>query len=250
MEPTDFGPERYGRSFADVYDRWYPADAATSAAVEVLTGWAPPGTPVLELGVGTGRLALPLSAAGCAVTGMDASAEMLTILATKDPGGTVHAVRGDVARPEDWPPGRYGLVVAAFNLLLNLPDQDAQERCIRTAAAALAPGGHLVVETAAPALPAQREQRLDVRHVDATSVVLIATDADPATGTVVGQHVELVDGEPVRLRPWRVCACAPVDVDRWALGAGLDRVARRWGWDAPADLGAADAPIGVYRRPT
>ena len=82
---------------------------------------------------------------------------------------------------------------------------------MRTAASALAPGGHLVVETAAPALPERREQRLDVRSVDVGSVVLIATDADPSTGTVLGQHVELVDGEPVRLRLWRRCfrRCRP-----------------------------------------
>ncbi len=249
MEPTEFGPDRYGRSFADVYDRWYPADGATGAAVEVLSALAPEGAAVLELGVGTGRLALPLAAAGCAVTGMDASAEMLDALAAKDPGGTVARVHGDVATAGDWPDGPFDLVVAAFNLLLNLADQAAQARCVRSAADALAPGGHLVVETAAPALPDRREQRLDVRHVDATSVVLIATDADPASGTVLGQHVELVDGGPVRLRPWRVCACTPADVDRWAAAAGLELVARRWAWDAPAALDAADAPVGVYRRP-
>ena len=249
MEPTEFGADRYGRSFAEVYDRWYPADGATAAAVAVLATLAPAGGAVLELGVGTGRLALPLAAAGHRVTGMDASAEMLDVLSAKDPGGTVHQVRGDVAEPDDWPAGPFDLAVAVFNLLLNLPDQAAQERCVRTAAASLAPGGHLVVETAAPALPERREQRLDVRSVEAGSVVLIATDADPSTGAVLGQHIELVDGEPVRLRPWRVCACSPADVDRWATAAGMELVARRWAWDAPAGLDAADAPVGVYRRP-
>ena len=249
MDPTEFGADRYGRSFAEVYDRWYPADGATAAAVSVLNELAPAGSTVLELGVGTCRLALPRAAAGHAVTGMDASVEMLDVLAAKDPDGTVARVLGDVADPDAWPPGQFDLVVAVFNLLLNLPDQAAQERCVGAAADSLAPGGHLVVETAAPALPERREQRLDVRHVDAESVVLIATDADPATGAVLGQHIELVDGEPVRLRPWRVCACSPADVDRWATAAGLELVARRWAWDAPAGLDATDAPVGVYRRP-
>lgn len=248
MEPDAFGPDRYGRSFAEVYDRWYPADGTTDAALALLTSLAEGGR-VLELGVGTGRLALPLAAAGCDVTGLDASAEMLGQLAAKDPDRTVRAVLGDVAAPADWPAGPFELVVAAFNLLLNLPDADAQARAVATAASVLGPGGHLVVETAVPALPPVRERRLDVREVTAERVVLIATDADPTTGHVVGQHVELVDGAPVRLRPWRVCTCTPADVDRWGAAAGLEVVARAWAWDAPAPLDATDAAVTVLRRP-
>lgn len=248
MEPTDFGPDRYGRSFAEVYDRWYPDDGSVADAVEALLPLAGGGR-VLELGVGTGRLALPLAAAGCDVTGLDASPDMLDRLASKDPDGTVRAVRGDVGEPADWPPGPFDLVVGALNLLLNLPDAATQARAVATAATVLVPGGHLVLETAVPALPTQRERHLEVREVAADRVVLIATDTDPATGTVVGQHVELVHGEPVRLRPWRVCTCTPADVDRWGAAAGLEVVGRSWDWGDPAPTGATDASITVLRRP-
>jgi len=244
-----YGPDRYGRSFAEVYDRWYPADTSTEAAVELVASLAHGGR-VLELGVGTGRLALPLAAAGCEVVGMDSSAEMLSELASKDAGATVTAVLGDVSEPSAWPAGPFVAVVAAFNLLLNLPDAAAQERCVNAAAAALEDGGYFISETAVSALPESRERRLDVRHVNADSVVLIATDADPDAGTIVGQHIELVDGQPVRLRPWRVCACSPSDIDRWALAAGLTLTQRltQWGPQGTTELSDATAPIAIYRK--
>lgn len=92
-----FDPATYGRSFADVYDAWYPTDEVTGATVAHVAALAGPGGSVLELGVGTGRLALPLAERGLSVTGLDASPDMLDRLAAKDPDGRVRAVPGDVA---------------------------------------------------------------------------------------------------------------------------------------------------------
>jgi SAM-dependent methyltransferase len=249
-DPTrPLDPGTYGRSFADVYDRWYPADDDTTAAVARITSLAGPGGSVLELGIGTGRLALPLAAAGLPVTGIDSSPEMLERHLAKDGADGIVVCPGDVADADAWPAGPFRVVVAAFNLLLNLPDDDAQAATVALAASRLAPGGHLVVEAVLPAPLDRRERRVEVREVADDVVVLIATDADPDTGLVLGQHVELRDGQPVRLRPWRVRMAGPDDTDRWAAAAGLELVDRHGDW-AGAPFGPhGPRHVSCYRRP-
>src|SRR5438132_461197 len=86
----------YGRSFADVYDAWYSDVSDVEATVERIASLAGAGR-VLELGVGTGRLALPLAHAGVAITGIDASIEMLDALRTKDGTDRALVALGDMA---------------------------------------------------------------------------------------------------------------------------------------------------------
>jgi len=242
--------DTYGRSFADVYDQWYPADERTSAAVAAVVALSGPGATVLELGVGTGRLALPLAAAGLAVTGLDSSREMLDLLATKDPRGAVVGRLADVGAPDDgWPDGPFDVVLAACNLLCNLTDPGRQAACVTGAAERLRPGGHLVVEAFVPA-PLVAGPQLSASEVRGDAVVLIATDADPLTGVVVGQHIELHDGRPVRLRPWSIRVTSPEEIDAWADAAGLELVSRseRWGDGGGADEPTSDGLVSIYRR--
>lgn len=251
-EHDGFTAHTYGRSFADVYDRWYPADPATSAAVQRISTLAGPGAAVLELGVGTGRLAVPLAQAGHPVVGLDASEEMLEQLARNGaglPDGALRAHRVDLGSQDAWPPGPYAVVVAAFNLVCNLVDPVAQARLFERAAAVLRPGGHLVVETFLAAPLEQRQRHLEVREVRADGVVLIASDTEPDSGIVTGSHIELRDGEPVRLRPWRLRLTSPDELDAWATHAGLERVAQWQDWSGTphAPEAPATARIGVYR---
>lgn len=250
-----FGPDTYGRSFADVYDEWYPADAATTAAVERIHRLAGDGARILELGVGTGRLALPLAALGHQVVGLDSSQDMLDRLGTNaavaaaapgHAGGAVEGVRGDVADGTAWPAGPFQVVVAAFNLVCNVTDPAAQAAMFGQAHASLHPGGFLIVEAFVPHPVDHAERRLEVREVSAEQVVLIASRTDPEHGVVIGQHIQLRDGEPVRLRPWRLRPTSPAELDRWATDAGLDRVDRSDGWDG---AGLGDAGVTTYQRP-
>ena len=258
--PTRFDAATYGRSFADVYDRWYPVDANTDATVQRVGSLAAAAaaersgqqrdagrpTRILELGVGTGRLALPLAALGHQVTGMDSSADMLELLAAKGDG--VRTVLGDVADPDAWPQGPFDVVVAAFNLLFNLAEEGAQQRLFDASAVALGDEGFLVIEAFLPAPLEMTERRLEVREVTLGGVVMIATDASPDTGLVTGQHIELRDGEPVRLRPWRIRVSVPDEIDRRAAQAGLQLVERHADWAArPFDLHGT-AHVSVYRR--
>ncbi len=257
--PDDgFGPDTYGSGFADVYDSWYPPDEATVHAVRRISALAGPKGTVLELGVGTGRLAVPLAAAGHTVVGLDSSPEMLDQLTAKvaqhQPGGSgeVQAHLVDLADAgAAWPPGPVDVVVAAFNLICNLVEPDAQATLFRRCAEVLRPGGHLVVETFLAEPVEQRERHLEVREVTVDSVVLIASDTDPDRSLVTGQHIELRDGEPVRLRPWRLRVTTPDELDRWASEAGFESagVLADWSGAELSDSAGSASRIGIYRTP-
>jgi len=247
-EPHGFDAHTYGRSFADVYDRWYPTDHDSVAAADLVVEVAGDGGHVLELGVGTGRLALLLAERGCSVTGIDASDEMLHVLRSKDPDGRVTALIGDLADARSWPDVTVDVVLAANNLLCNLTTVAAQRHVVAMSAARLRHGGHLVVEAFVPAPIDDRARALEVREVRHDGVTLIASEADADTGTVTGAHIELTDGEPVRVRPWRILPVWPADLDHWAAEVGLERVDRHADWNhTPFDPEGA-RQVCVYRR--
>jgi SAM-dependent methyltransferase len=248
----DFTATTYGESFADVYDDWYPADASTDEVVTRVAELAGDGAHVLELGVGTGRLALSLAAAGHRVVGVDASPGMLDRLRGKLAAHADHpveVVEADLADPDAWPEGPFDVVLAAFNFVCNLPDADDQRGLFHSAAAALRPGGWFLVEAFLPAPADGRNHDLTVRELTADRVVLIATESDGASGVVTGQHIELVDGEPVRLRPWRIRATGVRELDAWATEAGLQLEGRDADWSGTPFSTEGAGQVSRYRRP-
>lgn len=226
-----YGPASYGDGFADVYDDWYAEPTDTAACVERLAALAA-GAPVLELGVGTGRLALPLATRGLDVTGVDASTAMLDRLRAKPGADRVHLVLGDMAELRVDPPrghDGFGLVVVAYNTFFNLADAADQRRCLARVAAVLAPGGSLVVEAFVPDDDAAAGGALEVRTVEADRVVLSASRHDPLGQLVRGQHIEVTEAG-IRLRPWQVRYLRPDQLDALAADAGLGLVGRWAGW--------------------
>src|ERR687886_408624 len=118
--------ETYGERVADVYDDWY-ADY-DAAMIDVLAELAR-GGPALELGIGTGRIALPLAARGVAVHGVDASEAMVARLRRRPGGSTIPVVLGDFA--DLTVDGRFRLVYVVFTTFFALLTQEAQVRCFR-----------------------------------------------------------------------------------------------------------------------
>lgn len=136
--------------------RTYDSDAATSFAPEVLdpavdclTELAE-GGPVLELAIGTGRIAIPLSARGVEVAGIELSADMLAALRAKPGAADIEAVQGDMAVTRV--KGDFALVYLVFNTITNLTTQEEQVACFENAARHLRPGGRFVIENGVPAL--------------------------------------------------------------------------------------------------
>lgn len=238
-----YGPSSYGDGFADVYDDWYAEVSPPEATARFLAERT--GGPVLELGSGTGRLAGPLVAAGVPVVGLDASTAMLGRSRTAHPA--VPTVAADMAEM----PARHGsvgAVLVAFNTLFNLPSPALQRRCLAQARHALAPGGLVVVEAFVPGAGAEEaSDRVDVVRMEADAVVLRVSRTDPVAGTVQGHHVELRDGEPVRLRPWQVRFTSPAELDRLAGTAGLVLTERHEDWHGTPFGDGSGAHVSVYR---
>jgi SAM-dependent methyltransferase len=239
----------YGDGFADVYDDWYHGISDVDVTVVELLDLAGSG-PVLELGVGTGRLAVPLAEAGLgqqvAVVGIDASAAMLARLAWRDPGRLVETILGDMRY--DLPDGPFALVFAAYNTLFNLNDEGAQARCFADVALRLRPGGRFVIEAFVPDEPPRRGDSVTVRSITADRVVLSVSVADPNHQLASGHFVEITEATGIRLRPWSIRYSTPAQLDQYARAAGMTLEHR---WESfgrvPFD---DDSPrhVSVYRR--
>lgn len=242
-------PGAYGAGFAEVYDSWYD-DEDTDAFVDLLATFVGDAR-VLELGVGTGRIAIPLASrvAPTEIVGLDASMEMLSTLKVKDVGRLVSVVHGDMV--DDLPDGPFGLVYASHNTLLNLPTLTQQRDCFRRVADRLLSGGRFVVDAFVP--PSGPEviesiEEVKVRSMTADQVVLSVARYDPDQRVAAGQFVDLRDGELPRLRPWRVRYSTVTELDHAAAESELV-VEHRWA-DAnrtPFSI-SASRHLTVYQR--
>ncbi len=239
-----YRPTTYGDAFADVYDDWYadvspPADTATFLRQRV-------DGLVVELGCGTGRLAAPVRESGLPVVGLDSSVPMLVRSLTRAPG--VPVVAADMAEPP-FRAGCAAAVLVAFNTLFNLPSSSLQRAALARASDLLRPDGIVVVEAFVPGPGAsERSDHVDVVRLDAESVVLRVSRTDPDARTVSGHHVELRDGQPVRLRPWHLHYVDPAGLDRMAEASGLSLAERMGGWRGePFDEGSA-VHVSVFSR--
>jgi SAM-dependent methyltransferase len=237
----------YGERFADVYDDWYAGVSDAGATVEVVAALAA-GGPVLELGVGTGRLAVPLAARGLEVHGVDASPAMVERLRAKPGGEAVHVVLADFAEVGVEVPGGFAVAFVAFNTLFNLTTAEAQRRCFANVARRLREGGSFLVEAFVPDPDAAPSGKgLTTSSIGTDRVVLQATSADAEAQTITGSNITITEAG-IRLRPWHIRWATPDQLDEMAVAAGLEPAERWSGWDrSPA--GPDDVRhVSVYRR--
>jgi SAM-dependent methyltransferase len=213
----------YGDAFADVYDDWYRDLGDLDTVVGFLAGLARGGR-VLELGVGTGRLAVPLRAHVASIVGIDSSKKMLDRLASNDPLGTVIGVLGDMV--DDLPDERFDVVVGAYNTVFNLLTAERQQACFHAVAQRLSDDGAFVVEAFVPAASPSGSQ-VTVRSIAADRVVLSASVHHAADQRAEGQFVEFTEAGGVRLRPWAIRWADPDQLDAMAAQSGL-RLHERW----------------------
>lgn len=248
----------YGEGFADVYDDWYADVTDVSATVSLVSRLARTAQPdaehpaVLELGVGTGRLAVPLAAAGLSVTGIDTSRDMLDAFelrrAASDPAtaSRLRAINGDMATA--LPDGRFAVVLVAYNTLFNLLDADAQRRCFAAVARRLVPGGSFVVEAIVPDDEAPSGSAVSVRSMSVDRVVLSVSDHRPDEQRTEGQFIEFSEEGGVRLRPWAIRWCSPDELDDMAAAAGLTLAERTADMAGTAWDHESSTHVSVYTR--
>ncbi|HYZ99189.1 MAG TPA: class I SAM-dependent methyltransferase [Acidimicrobiales bacterium] len=237
--------EGYGERWADAYDDLY-ALAVPEEQLDLLTSLAGAGR-ALELGVGTGRVALPLAARGVRVEGVDASPAMVARLQAKPAGDQVPVTIGDMA---DLPvEGRFRVAYVVFNTFFNLPTQADQVRCFRRVADVLEPGGAFVLECFVPD-PGRfdRGQSLQTRRLSVDEVMLEASLHDPVAQRVRTQHVT-IGNQNVSVRPVRIRYAWPSELDLMAELAGL-RLRSRWdSWAGDPFTASSGSHVTVYERP-
>ena len=225
-------------------DRYRERFAEAEAAATFLAGVDRPPGPVLELGIGTGRLALPLAARGVDVHGIDASPAMVERLRAKPGGDRVAVVVGDFATADQLVTGPYAMAFVAFSTLFELDSQERQVHCFEAVASVLATAGVFVVEAFVPDL-SRLDQALTVTGVDDAGVRLQATRHDPVAQVVRGQTVTVGEAG-VELWPMAVRYATVPELDLMARLAGLRLRARHGGWSGEPFTAASSRHVSLY----
>jgi SAM-dependent methyltransferase len=241
--PEDHFGERvaatYDESAAEMF-----APAVVDPAVDFLAGLAGGGA-ALELGIGTGRIALPLARRGVRVHGIDLSEAMVARLRAKPGAEGIAVTIGDFATTGV--AGRFPVAYLVFNTIMNLTTQDAQVACFQNVAAHLEPGGCFVVETGVPQL-----QRLPpgetVRAFQLSPTRLGFDEYEVATQGLISHHYAVVDGRlEVVSMPFRYVW--PSELDLMARLAGL-RLRERWsGWRRQPFTSDSTSHVSVWEKP-
>jgi hypothetical protein len=237
----------YGERIAGTYDEWYAEGHAylgpSSATVSFLKDLAGEG-PALELGIGTGRVALPLHEAGVEVHGIDASPAMVSRLREKPGGDRIPVTIGDFS---DFAlETQFPLIYVPFNTFFGLLTQDAQISCLRAVARHLTDGGAFVAELFVPDLARfDRGQRVSAIEVGVDEVRLDVAQHDAIAQTTQNQHL-VIRQEGVRLFPVSIRYAHVAELDLMARVAGLRLRERVADWDRSPFGTDSEKHISVY----
>ena len=207
-----------------------------------------PSPPLLELAIGTGRVAVPLHQRGAAVAGIELSAPMVDRLREKVSPGEIAVTIGDMSTAEAPPPGPAGfqVVFLVYNTISNLLTQQAQVDCFVNAARHLQPGGHFVVENVIPDIRMLPPTALAVSQ-DVTDDHVNFDTVDVITQRLTSHHFRRRGDTFVRLASehrylW------PSEMDLMAWIAGLELVHRVADWDGSPFGQESRSAISVWRR--
>jgi SAM-dependent methyltransferase len=231
---------------AEQYDALWPElfdPTVVEQTVEFLARWAGPG-PALEFGIGTGRIAIPLSRRSIRVHGIELSLAMVGQLPVHDPGTKVGVTVGDFATVTV--DEQFTLVYLLRNTITDLTSQDEQVEAFRNAARHLHPGGHFVVENYVPAL--QRLPPGETRQVfTATPTHLGFEEYDVANQIAISHHYWVIDDQLQQFSsPHRYVW--PGELDLMARMAGLT-LRQRWAsWTREPFTSERRSHISVWER--
>ncbi len=241
----EYGPETYGERVADVYDEWYVVPEA-DAELDLLAEFAAGGR-ALELGIGTGRVALPLHERGIDVHGIDASPAMIAKMRAKPGGDAIPVTVGDMADVDV--DGLFSLVFVVFNTFFLLQTQEEQVRCFANVAAHLTPRGRFLVRAFVPDLSLiERGNAVSVREAGTDRVRLDTTVYDRGEQRLDNTQIRFEE-HGVRLVHTRLRYAAPPELDLMARLAGLT-LEHRWAtFDKQPFTPESAFAVSVYRKP-
>jgi len=237
----NYRDDTYGERIAGVYDDWY--DEYDEGTVTVLRDLAQGGR-TLELGIGTGRVALPLQRSGVKVEGIDSSEAMIARLRSKPGGDRIPVAIGDFA--DVAVEGQYALVYVLVNTFFALLTQEDQLRCFRNVAQHLLPQGSFVIEAFVPDLSRfTRQQSITVADMSENEVQFDVSRHDPVSQQITAQQIVLTE-QGIRLYPVKLRYVWPSEMDLMARLAGL-QLKHRWGdWRKGAFSADSRVHISVF----
>lgn len=241
----DYEDVIFGANFASVYDDVYEWYVPSKAQLDLIAERVGDGS-VLEVGAGTGRVAIPLAERGVPVVALDVSPEMLDILAAKAEGLPIRPMLADGA--DFTLEEKVSHVVAVFNMVTLFNGREEQRKFFRSSAAALEPGGELIVETMVPkpeVLPGT--SALKVRSMSAAQVILEVGNHVPSAQRCEFQYILFRHEEPVRLLPHRMHYLWPDQLDGLAAEAGLELTDRYGGWRKNPFSESSNSHVSIYR---
>jgi SAM-dependent methyltransferase len=245
MTSSDLWDADTARRYDDSSAHMFAPDVL-GPAVEFLARLAGDG-PVLELAVGTGRVAVPLAARGIAVSGIELSQPMVDQLQRKVPADTLPVVVGDMATTVV--PGAFSLVYVVWNSIGNLRTQAEQVQCFANAAQHLAPGGRFVIELWVPGIrrfpPGQAAVPF---HLDDSHVGFDTYDMATQQGTS-HHYTRSADGS-VRYGASNFRYIWPAECDLMARLAGLELEQRTADWDGSPFTSDSESHVSVWRKPS
>ncbi len=235
--------DTYGERWSPVFDDLAPDHPDTRASADRLLVWAASG-PVLELGIGTGRVALLLAEGGLEVHGIDISPAMLARLATKPGADAVTAWTADFA---DFAcDSRYSLVYVLASTFLMLLTEEQQFGCMRSVARCLLPDGLFVLEAEVPDLRRFEDgQFVRIQEMRSDLVELLLARHVPAVQRIDYQRVR-IKAAGIRLLPVSYRYAGPVELDEMAAAGGLRLVERHGGWQGEPFESDSRRHVSVY----
>jgi SAM-dependent methyltransferase len=230
---------RYDESASDMFD-----PGVVEPVIDFLVEIGGSGR-ALELGIGMGRIALPLAKRGVPVHGIELSKAMVARLRAKPGSEDIGVTIGDFATTTV--DGSFSLAYLVFNTIMNLTTQAAQVACFRNVAAHLQPGGCFVIEVGVPGL-----QRLPpgetIRAFHVSETRWGFDEYDVATQALTSHHFEIVDGRLQRLSiPFRYAW--PSELDLMAQLAGMSLRSRWSGWKGEPFTGDSRKHVSVWEKP-
>jgi SAM-dependent methyltransferase len=239
----EYDSSTYGERIADVYDEI--ASSATSAedAVEFLASVAGQRR-ILELGVGTGRVAIPLASRGLRVSGIEASVRMIEKMRAKPGGDAITVEIGDFADVKIG--GKFSLVYVIFNTLFMLQTQEEQVRCFSRVARHLSNDGVFVIEAFVPDQGLfDRGQRVSVSSIEIDRVKLDTSIHDRANQTTRAAHL-LISKNGIDVYPLKIRYAFPAELDLMARLAGMRLQARWAGWNRERFSADSGLHVSIY----
>ena len=234
--------ERIAETYDDDAEMFDPA--AVDPVIDVLVELAAGGR-ALELGIGTGRIALPLARRGVPVHGIDLSKAMVARLRAKPGGEGIGVTIGDFATTTV--DGSFPLAYLVCNTIMNLTTQAAQVACFRNVAAHLQPGGRFVIDVMIPQL--QRLPPGETFQVFSGGEIYWGIDEyDVATQGLTSHHLEIADGHVDRFSvPFRYVW--PSELDLMAELAGMTLRERWGGWKREPFTSESRKHVSVWEKP-